>query len=318
MRTHAKTSSHASSELNFGDGEHVPVLLQSSVAMLQVKEGGTYIDGTLGGGGHARVILTVLGKDGLLIGIDKDANALAHAEKKLLEHKRSSENSGRVICVVGGFEDMKQIVSDAKVGHVDGILLDLGWGTHTLKSGRGFSFLKDEPLLMTYSVPASDTLTALDIVNTWSTETLITLFRIWGEEPRARKAAHAITEAREISPIQTTHQLVTILEDVIPRTGKIHPATRVFQALRIAVNREIEILTPALHTALDLLVPHGRLVIITFHSGEDRVVKRLFNEWDASGVAKHLTKKVIMATPDEKISNPRSRSAKLRVIEKMP
>jgi 16S rRNA (cytosine1402-N4)-methyltransferase len=154
------------------------------------------------------------------------------------------------------------------------------------------------------------------MVNEWSWETLTTIFKGWGEEPRAYKVAQAIVAAREISPIRTTGQLVKIIESVIPRIGKVHPATRVFQALRIAVNREIEILEPACTDALTLLSPGSRLCVITFHSGEDRVMKQLFNEWAEASKGVHLTRKVIQAERDEKLGNPRARSAKLRVFEK--
>jgi 16S rRNA (cytosine1402-N4)-methyltransferase len=292
---------------------HIPVLLQPCIDSLAVKkDGGVYVDGTLGGGGHARAILSLM-QSGRYIGIDKDEVVLVSTRDALVAEFPHIQ----IDCVVGGFENISTICAELGVDAVDGVLLDLGWGSHTMDNGRGFSFQKDEPLVMTYATPRVDSITAETMVNEWSWETLTTIFKGWGEEPRAYKVAQAIVETREIAPIRTTGQLVKIIESVVPRIGKVHPATRVFQALRIAVNREIEILQPACTDALSLLVSHGRLCVITFHSGEDRVMKQLFNEWADADYGEHLTRKVIQAEREEKLGNPRARSAKLRVFEKV-
>jgi 16S rRNA (cytosine1402-N4)-methyltransferase len=293
---------------------HIPVLLQPVLDNLAIKQDGTYFDGTLGGGGHAEKIIEHLCSSGVFVGVDKDEHVLTQTSARI--RARFTDNAPRIVCSVAGFEDVLGVLTREGIAHLDGALLDLGWGNHTLTAGRGFSFLKDEPLLMTYAVPGTETLTAFDIVNTWSLDTLTTIFRYWGEEKRARHAAYAIVEARERAEIATTAQLVAIIERVIPRVGKMHPATRIFQAVRIAVNRELEILDPTLTSLRDLLNEGGRICVITFHSGEDRIVKQLFNTWAREKRGSHITKHVIAPSREETLSNPRARSAKLRVFEK--
>jgi 16S rRNA (cytosine1402-N4)-methyltransferase len=314
MRTHVSSSSHASAEdAPDSFSRHIPVLLQPVIDALAIRTDGTYFDGTLGGGGHAEAVIARLSEKGVFIGIDKDERILVATESRILDVSPKA----RCAFTVGGFEDITEIAKSKAITQIDGALFDLGWGNHTLTNGRGFSFMKDEPLLMTYGTPTKDTLTALDVVNTWSLDSLTSIFKGWGEERKAYWAAKAIIESREDSPIKTTGQLIEILEDVIPKTGKVHPATRVFQALRIAVNNELSILTPAFTDTLALLVSKGRLVVITFHSGEDRIVKHLFNQWEAEGRGTHVTKKVIAPSAEEKLINPRARSAKLRIFEKI-
>jgi 16S rRNA (cytosine1402-N4)-methyltransferase len=279
--------------------------------MLAIHSGGTYVDGTLGGGGHAEAILTTL-RNGTFIGIDKDDAVLRGTADRL--HNLTPKVTKYF--VNDGFENISVICNEYGVRTLNGVLLDLGWGSHTLESGRGFSFQKDEPLLMTYGTPKDGDLTALTIVNEWSEEALVAIFRGWGEEPRSRQAAAAICSARDTQQITTTGQLLAVLAPVLPRTGKTHPTTRVFQALRIAVNKELQILEPAFRDCLSLLAPRSRLCVITFHSGEDRLTKHLFNEWHEQGLGTHLTRKVIAATREEALRNPRARSAKLRVFEK--
>jgi 16S rRNA (cytosine1402-N4)-methyltransferase len=313
MRTHVPSSGHDGTHTV--TTKHIPVLLQPVLEMLAVDAGGTYLDGTLGGGGHAAEIIKQMSPAGTFIGIDKDEHILSQTAAELGERYAGS-TAPELIFKVGGFEDAAQLCADAGIYTLDGALLDLGWGSHTLESGRGFSFQKNEPLLMTYGTPTEGAVTAYEIVNTWSYDTLVAIFQGWGEERRSRQAAEAIVDARLVAPIDTTGQLCKILERVIPRMGKVHPATRIFQALRIAVNRELEILTPACEGLYTLLTEGGRLCIITFHSGEDRIIKQLFNLWEDEGKGRHLTSKVIQPTRDEAKTNPRARSAKLRVFEK--
>lgn len=320
MRTHVTSSSHDGTQTDVikSEEKHIPVLLQPVLENLKIKPDGVYFDGTLGGGGHAREIIARLSNKGVFVGVDKDEKILHKTERELKSvfHNSNSGTSPKIIWDVAAFEDIQVICKKHGLHQLDGALFDLGWGSHTLDSGKGFSFQKDEPLVMTYGTPNNETLTAYDIVNTWDLETLISIFRGWGEEPRAYKAAQAIVDARTRGPIRTTGELVAVLEKVLPRIGKVHPATKIFQALRIAVNNELEILAPAFTDALALLKPGGRLCIITFHSGEDRIVKHLFKRWDEEGKGEHVTRKVIDATKAEKESNPRARSAKLRVFEK--
>jgi 16S rRNA (cytosine1402-N4)-methyltransferase len=296
--------------------KHIPVLLQSVLDALTIKSDGTYIDGTLGGGGHAREILARLSPGGRFVGIDKDADIL---QKTSAELRQQYPEVPADYCI-GGFEDIDTLVatsgSPVPLAHLNGVLLDLGWGSHTLTSGKGFSFLTNDPLVMTYHSAGAEDVTAYTIVNEWSEQTIADILYGWGEEPHARKIAAAICKARSVAPIETSGQLAEIIERCVKRTGKTHPATRAFQALRIAVNKEIEILTPALTRYLELLVQGGRLCVITFHSGEDRVVKQLFNTWHEAELGTHISKKVIAAERSEMLANPRARSAKLRVFEK--
>ncbi len=299
---------------------HEPVLYKETLQGLAPHPGGTYIDCTLGGGGHAAGILELSSPDGRLLGIDADPDALERARVRLLPF------GDRATLRHGNFSRLMEIAAEAGFTQVDGILLDLGLSSDQLAAqGRGFSFQRDEPLDMRFS--PDQPVTASDLVNSLSERELADLIRRYGEEPRARRIARAIVKAR---PVQTTGQLADIILHLTGRRGKLHPATRTFQALRIAVNEELAALEAALPQAVELLKPGGRLAVITFHSLEDRIVKQ-FMRRAAQGcdgrpecggviespILKLINRKVIKPTEEEIEKNPRSRSAKLRIAEKL-
>ncbi len=281
---------------------HIPVLANEVMEALALAPNQTIIDGTLGLGGHAALILERTSPNGLLIGFDRDARNLATAKDNLATFGQ------RVRYEHSSFAAMNTLGLQ-----VDGVLLDLGFSSvHVDDPTRGFSFQNDGPLDMRYDT--RNTFTAEDIVNSWSRDELTTLFRQLGEEPKAPYAAKAIFEARRGERIISTLQLADIISAVIPRRGKMHPATKVFQALRMMVNDELGEVSKGLEAARDVLKPGGRLAVITFHSLEDRLVKRwLKNETDFEVV----TKKPIIPGREEILSNPRSRSAKLRVARRI-
>jgi 16S rRNA (cytosine1402-N4)-methyltransferase len=294
---------------------HQPVLLQSVLDALAVQPTDVVLDATLGGAGHAQALALHLGEKGFFIGIDADSAALVRAEETL------SAIKAKKIFVQTNFRTIAQVVADAPVEKVDKILFDLGFSSDQIElTGRGFSFMRDEPLLMTLSDDMSkDTLTAHTIVNTWGEESIADILFGWGEERFSRRIAKAIVTARKEKEISTTFELVDIIRSAVPasyRNGKIHPATRTFQALRIAVNDEIGALNDALHGARTALAPNGRVAVITFHSIEDRIVKNTFKDWQKEGLGTVLTKKPIAPTNEEVKENRRARSAKLRVFEK--
>ncbi len=287
---------------------HIPVLLKEAIEHLHPQPNESFLDGTVGQGGHARAILQRTSPEGRLIAMDRDASALADAKRSLAEFGK------RVVFVNDSFANAKQQAHDHEFLHVDGILLDLGFGTHQLENaGRGFSFLVDEPLDMRYDTRA--TVTAEMLVNGDTKEELATIFRTLGEERYANQVADAIVRARRKERITSSAQLACLVEGVIPSRGKIHPATHVFQALRIAVNDELGALERALPELVSLLAPDGRLAIITFHSLEDRIVKRFFKEQNEKTL-KVVTKRPIGPSINEIKTNRRSRSAKLRVAQK--
>lgn len=296
--------------------EHVPVLLHETMTLLDPREGETHVDGTLGGGGHASHICERIGRTGRLLACDKDAHAISVAEKRL-----SSCPCAKTF-VNGSFRDIDIYCAREGVDAVDGILLDLGFSSMQIEdSGRGFSFLRDEALLMTLSdTVLEDTLTAHTIVNEWGEESIADIIYAYGEERYARRIAKGIVDAREKAPIETTADLVAIIKASVPRVyakGAIHPATRTFQALRITVNDELGAIEEGIRKGLALLAPHGRMVVISFHSLEDRIVKRMFREAADTGEFELLTKKPIAPTDDERRNNPRARSAKVRGIQRI-
>jgi len=307
---------------------HQSVLLREAVDYLNPKVGKVYVDGTVGGGGHAGKILQRSSPDGVVIGIDKDPHVLGLARKLL--HSFST----RAHLIQGNFSELPSILSMLNVPHVDGIILDLGLSSYQLEdSQRGFSFQNDGPLDM--RMDPNTTSTAANLVNRLSEKDLAKMIRQYGEEKWARKIAAAIVTARNQNPISTTGQLAEIVAGCIPRAKyakKIHPATQTFQALRIAVNHELEDLESFLKIALDLLVRGGRLVIISFHSLEDRLVKQRFRYWgrecrcpknvpvcscEGKPLVRILTKRPIRPTEQEVLFNPRARSARMRVVEKV-
>lgn len=287
---------------------HQPVLLKEVIEGLKVKKDGRYLDGTVGGGGHAQAILKLNGK---ILGLDCDSEALNHAREFL---STACPTSWRL--VKGNFKDLARIAKENDFVPVDGVLLDLGVSLFQLRTPeRGFSFNLEGPLDM--RIDSDLKVTAADLINGLNKGELEKLFQKLGEEKLARRLAEAIVEARQLKPILTCQKLVEVILKVKPRRGKIHPATQVFQALRMAVNDELNNLKEALPAALAILKSKGRLTVISFHSGEDRIVKYFFKEKAEEGKLKMITKKPIKPSWEEIKENPRSRSAKLRVAEKI-
>jgi 16S rRNA (cytosine1402-N4)-methyltransferase len=307
---------------------HKPVLVNEVMQYMRCREGGIYIDGTIGGGGHALEICRRIGGDGLLIGIDKDDQALAHAAETLKEY------SGCVRLIKGDFRYMRALVNDTGVNEVDGVLLDLGVSSHQLDDAeRGFSYNAEAALDM--RMDKQQLLMARDVVNTYDEKRLYEIIRDYGEERWAKRIASFIVKERQRYPIETTSQLVEVIKKAMPAAARRegpHPARRTFQAIRIEVNDELNSIKEGLIQALDCLKPGGRLCVISFHSLEDRLVKDTFRRWQNpctcppdtpvcvcgnKPVAAIVTKKPVTASPDEVASNPRARSAKLRVCEKL-
>lgn len=323
-------------------GVHIPVLLKETIEGLSVKAGGRYVDGTLGRAGHTSEILK---RGGLVLGIDRDEQALKEVREKFESAAAEAARSTGLKVAKGNHGDLKEVANEHGWTSVDGILLDLGVSSPQLdEAGRGFSFLREGPLDM--RMDRSRGLTAADLVNGESAERLEEIFREWGEEPQARRIARGIVRERELGSaaggaprgtvgrrrFETTKDLADFIEGLIGRHGGHHPATRVFQALRMEVNDEMGELERALEGGLELLAPGGRFAIITFESLTDRVVKKFFAShvgkmrslqqggevWEGEEPrVKAVTRKAVTATEEELAVNPRSRSAKLRVIEKI-
>jgi len=285
---------------------HTSVLLEEAVAFLSVKPDGLYIDCTLGGGGHTQRILD---SGGRVLAIDADAQAIDHAKPLLSQYQN-------LTLVRANFAHLGNIARSNHFEQVDGILYDLGVSSHQLDTGdRGFSFDQDAPLDMRMDQTLS--VTAADLVAALGSKELKQLLTRYGDEPAAGKIAEAIVRDRKTTPIRTTGQLAHLIEHTVKHHGHLHPATKVFQALRIAVNDELHALEDSLVQALDLLKPAGRLVVISFHSGEDRLVKQFFRELEAQHKVNLLTKKPEKPSPRELATNPRSRSARLRAVQKL-
>lgn len=292
---------------------HKPVLLKEILEIFGPKPGQLFIDGTANGGGHTFAILDMIKPDGKILAIDKDRDLIERLELDVRYHMSN------MISACGSYGEMTQIAKEHGFHQASGILLDLGYSSwHIESSGRGFSFLRDEPLVMRYETEANlgTGLTASDVVNRFSEKDLADILFKYGEERFARKIATEITHFREKQKIISSKQLADIVSRACPRKGysKIHPATRTFQALRIFVNGELEELEKALPQAVDLLSEGGKLAIITFHSLEDRIVKNFFRQCTKEDKTEILTKKPIYPTDEEIAQNPRARSAKLRVI----
>jgi 16S rRNA (cytosine1402-N4)-methyltransferase len=295
---------------------HESVLLHETIGSLELVPGDVVVDGTLGRAGHALEALRV--EPGIfLIGIDRDEQAIEESTAKL------SSVTKRFRIFSGNFRDMDRFVAEASAetgkAKADKIILDLGISSpHLDSSGRGFTFQKDEPLLMTMKRDLGDSdFTARDIVNGWEEEDIANVLYAYGDERYSRRIAKAIVAAREVSPIETTFELVDVIRGAVPgsyRAGKINPATRSFQALRIAVNDELGSLRQGLATGLSALAPGGRMAVISFHSLEDRIVKNFMRDAEKEGKGKSLTKKPMVPTDEEMSRNPRSRSSKLRVF----
>ena len=304
------------------DSPHQPVLYKEIIHALQPQAGGRYVDGTLGAGGHARGIMEASAPDGQLLGLDVDPQALAIARRNLAPYEQ------RIHLAQASYTSLATQLAQLGWVAVDGILLDLGASSMQFDTPeRGFSILHDAPLDMRFGTQAVQT--AADLVNTSSERELADLIYQYGEERDSRKIARAIVKAR---PIHTTRELVAAIESVSPRRGdRVHPATRTFQALRIAVNEELDSIETVLPQAVDALKPGGRLAVISFHSLEDRIVKDFFREqskdWvnppyeqiyeeERKAALKEVNRKPIVPSDEEIKSNPRARSAKLRIAEK--
>lgn len=300
--------------------KHIPVLLNECIEGLKIKENGIYVDGTMGGAGHSLEIVKKLSKDGILIGIDRDEQALATAKEKL-------KNFSNVKYIHDNHDNIRKILEKEKV---DGILLDLGVSSYQIdEKNRGFSYTQNSKLDM--RMDQTQSLTAKEVINTYSEKKLADIFYNYGEEKYSRQIAKKICEVRTKEEIETTEQLVEIIRNIVPSTkANGHPAKRVFQAIRVEVNNEIEPLYQTVMDSIKCLKPQGRLCIITFHSLEDRAVKIAYQE--AAGkctcppdlpycvcgkqsLGKIITKKPILPTIEELNSNSRSASAKLRIFE---
>jgi 16S rRNA (cytosine1402-N4)-methyltransferase len=287
---------------------HIPVLVKETMEMLDVKANGTYVDATVGLGGHAEAVLSMLGSDGRLVGIDRDEDALGYARERL--------GNSRVFLKNGSFSQIEDILSSMNIREVDGVLFDLGVSMLQLKElKRGFSFASEARLDM--RMDTAQELTAWDVVNKYPEKDLERILKEYGEEPFARRIAKAIITCRKKSPINTCKELSDTVMKVYGGRGKTHPATRTFQALRIEVNRELDELKKGLASALNMLKVGGRLCVISYHSLEDRIVKNFVRDNAREGIVKVLTKKPVTAGFDEIKINPSSRSAKLRGAEKI-
>ena len=294
---------------------HRTVLLHEVVEGLSIKAGEVVVDGTLGGGGHSEEIARSFGERVRIIGLDLDQDALARAKLRLdvLTSNTSFHNAS--------FRDLDRVLGDLHIEKVDKIILDLGLSSNQFEdSGRGFTFQRDEPLLMTFKKePGPEDLTAREILNTWDEANIADIIYGYGEETYARRIAKKIVEKRETKPIETTFELAQIVKEATPfwyHRRKIHPATKTFQALRITVNDEIESLKEGMRKGFELLEKNGRLAIISFHSLEDRAVKHYFREKADKGEGVLITRKPIVPSERETSENPRARSAKLRIIQK--
>ncbi len=289
---------------------HTSVLLQEAVDGLAVQPGKKYIDATMGAGGHTKAILDL---GGLALGIDQDNDAIEYVK----DNFQLSIAGNQLKIARGNFAKIEEIAKENGFEYVAGILFDVGVSSHQLMDAqRGFSFLQEAPLDMRMDNRLG--VTARDLVNGLNKGELIQLFTKYGEEPFAKRIAERIVEKRLEKPIGTTTELAYIVAGAYPKGNhKIHPATKVFQALRIAVNDELVSLEIALPQALELLENRGRIAVISFHSLEDRIVKHTFAEWEVEGKGKSITKKPIEVTEDEKEVNRRSRSSKLRIFEKI-
>lgn len=294
--------------------KHITVLRTEAVNALEIRTDSVVVDATLGAGGHSSEILKLLGKRGTYIGLDADPVAIKEAKGFLT-------GSATMHLIHRNFSQLHTVLEELGIVQVNAILADLGWRSEQFATeGRGFSFTDTQGLLMTYGAPEDYLFTASDIVNGWTEEDIANVIYGYGEERYARRIAKAIVVARAQKPIMSAAELATIIASAVPvgyRRGRTNPATKTFQALRIAVNNEFAVLEQFIVSAFTALAPGGRLAIISFHSLEDRIVKHSFRTLthDQSGVL--VTKKPITPTFEEVQQNPRSRSAKLRVIQKM-
>jgi 16S rRNA (cytosine1402-N4)-methyltransferase len=295
---------------------HETVLLKETVDGLNLKKGDIVFDGTLGGGGHSAYVAQTFGPEVKIIAVDRDSEALKRAESRLKDLKANYS------LTLSDYRNINTVLDNQKIDKIQGIILDLGLSSNQLdESGRGFSFKNDEPLFMTFATPTENPLvTAQTVLNDWGEETLADIIYGYADERYAKRIAKKIIEARRQKAIETTNQLVEIIREAVPaiyRRGKIHFATKTFQAIRMAVNDELGALKEGLDKGFERLKSGGRLSVISFHSGEDRIVKNYFRDWVKEKKAILINKKLITAGPAEINKNPRARSAKLRIIEKI-
>ena len=303
--------------------EHKSVLLMETVDSLNVKPDGIYVDGTLGGGGHAYEVSRRLGEKGRLIGIDQDADAIAAATERLLPFK------DKVTIVRSNYKNIREVLFHLGIEKVDGIYLDLGVSSYQLDTAdRGFSYREDAPLDMRMSKSG---LSAYDVVNNYDEKELADIIYRYGEEKFSRRIAANIVKSREEKPIETTFELVDIIKASMPQRAMrdSHPARKTFQAIRIEVNAELDVLKSTLEDAFEILAPGGRIAVITFHSLEDRIVKEQFSKWCqgctcpkefpvcvCGNKPKGKSFKSISPSKEELDENPRARSSRLRIFEK--
>lgn len=307
--------------------KHISVLFEETLDSLNIKDGGIYVDGTLGGGGHSRGILE-RAKNVRLIGIDRDLEAIGAAGKRLEDFKDS------ITLVNNNFSQIKSVLSELNIEKIDGAVLDLGVSSYQLDNAqRGFSYMHDARLDMRMN--PNDAISAYEVINNYTKEELTRIFYEYGEEKWSARVAEFIIEKREKKPVETTLELVEIIKAAIPKKVRVegsHPAKRIFQAIRIEVNNELGILKDAVCDIVDVLKPGGRIAVITFHSLEDRIIKKTFSELamgcvcpksfpicvcNRQPVVKIIAKKPILPTDKEENENPRSKSAKLRIAEKI-
>ena len=325
-RSAGRPVSLSADPLRFASAYHAPVLAAEVVDGLVTDRAGLYIDGTLGGGGHSAALLDVLAPSGHVIGIDQDGEALVASEERLVDDAQA----GRFRTLRGNFADMEDLLADANVEAVDGILLDLGISSHQIdEASRGFAFSADGPLDMRMDAMSGDSggETAAELIARLDVQSIADLLRTYGEEPHAWSIANAIVEHGAFA---TTGELAEVVRSAVPAKVEVKTLARVFQAFRIAVNDEMGVLERSLEAALNLLRPGGRLAVISYHSLEDRRAKHFLRFGNLQGEAKKdfygnlltpwnlLTRKPIMATPEEIHANPRARSARLRISEKKP
>ncbi len=296
---------------------HDTVLLTEAVDALDIQADDVVVDATLGGAGHFSQLLSRLGPDGCLVGIDADQEAIERAHEALAAADAATLPQVKIL--QGNFRHMAELVAAEGIESVDKVLFDLGWSGFQLAAGRGFSFRASEPLLMTYDTVNEGATTAADFVNLLSETALADLIFSLGEERFARGIAKSIVAAREEKPLETTFDLVAAIEAGVPAWylhRRLHPATKTFQALRIAVNDELNALRDGLTAALSLLTPGGRIAVISFHSIEDRIVKTMLRDAAHAGQGTLVTRKPLSPSLAECRANPRARSAKLRVFER--
>ncbi len=287
---------------------HIPVMVKEVIQLLNINKDGIYVDATLGCGGHSKEILKKLGRDGLLIGFDRDAEAI--------ECARYIIDDERVILRKANFSQIVDVLKELGLEKIDGILFDLGISMLQIKDlSRGFSF--NSPKTLDMRMDQSLTLKAWDVVNKYPEYKLIQIFKDYGDEPFSKRIAKEIVKQRQKKTIDSCKELSDLVKKIIPKKGNIHPATRVFQAIRMEVNRELEELKEGLKKAIQVLKKGGRIVVISYHSGEDRIVKTFLREEEKGGNITILTKKPIFPSLEEITKNPSSRSARLRGGEKL-